>query len=374
MILFKLADDEEGAVAPDLTRQLHHIVGKTGSIVTADWQPVFRVIQRGKCWPRRNVAAIIRVTQNEFSRFDQMNRIGVAQAAIGAPNDRLRRAIDKAEGLNAFALVRRNGVQLCGSTDGVPKAFGDCSDLCDQLIGACLIGAIDQQGCIIRTVLAPPPWLVRIGGIIAQNPGAAGAGHSIQKRRRKSFERMCGEPGFGERTGAKGKCQHCLAFQPAPIIERDLRPDVAQPTACCGRVLIEINQQQCAKRHKAKAAKHQTLNLVAFQFRCGPNGGAELGQPGDGLFFRHRRGKATPDGGIDTDIISGQAGISTVPEPGRHHAATGKAFEHFAICRAFLKQIFRTRKADRVRPDSGKPVMRFGDEVFQIAFPTAAKV
>src|SRR4249919_638914 len=116
-MLFELANDQERSVVSDQPRIIDRDFGKA-LIASRDREQTIGVMERIERRPGRHVAAVVGVAENELARLDEVNRVIVAQAAIGAADGRLRNAIDKTERLAPLAQRVRNLRQRKGVSDG----------------------------------------------------------------------------------------------------------------------------------------------------------------------------------------------------------------------------------------------------------------
>src|SRR5258708_29446811 len=141
-----------------------------------------RVLEGRHGRPRREILAVVRIAEDEFSRLDDVDGIAAAQRLVAAANDRLRYSTREAEGLRATYFFEGNDVGV-GDTGGA----GVLGELGLQLGYRLLRAAIDQQRYIGLRV-APIPMIAAVFAEVAQNARPRRRGHAFEERERKGLK------------------------------------------------------------------------------------------------------------------------------------------------------------------------------------------
>ena len=128
----------------------------------------------------------------------------------------------------------------------------------------------------------------------------------------------------------------------------------------------------------SQAAEHQGLDFTVLQPIIGPRDGAEQVEPGLGVGRRCADPlmavQPADDQRLFADDRGGQCGVGGEPERGRSHRIARVPLHPVAVSGSLPIQRRGLREACGIAPHSRNPAGRLGDEVLQIAFPTAVVV
>ena len=215
------------------------------------------------------VAAIVRVAEDDLAGFDDVDRIGAAEGLVRSANRRLRDAVDESERLELREPLLLGGGGLLRQIDephfhhhAVAVRGQQRLHLQPRIRQRFRCLAVQQQHAVDRRGgSAPVPPLRRVVEVIAQDASPRRRRHAVEKGRWKRRERIGGEMEFAERRRGQREDDGAIAVR-ASVAERHLCLDLAEPFPPGHAVVSEGEADAAGVLQEAEAAEHQALNLV----------------------------------------------------------------------------------------------------------------